>query len=104
MTDANSLVALSYRMNLEEAEATEMHLGMRCLLGINKLEKKGGKQGWEEGQACLGEGVKMTALRGHHPPLSVCFHPLKSFGLRHVQGSTCEDPNVANLPAGLMEE
>ena len=83
MTDANSLVALGYRMNLEEAEATEMHLGMRCLLGINNLEKKGWKQGWEEGQACLGEGVQMTALRGHHPPLSVCFHPLRSFGLRH---------------------
>ena len=103
MTDANSLVALGYRMSPEEAEATEMHLGMRCLLGINNLEKKGRTQGWKEGQACLG-GVQMTALRWHHPPLSVCFHPPRSFGPRHMQGSTCEKSNVANLPAGLMEE
>ena len=63
VTDANSLVALGYRKNPEKLEATERHLGMRCLLGINNLEKKGRKQGWKEGQPCLGEGVQMTVLR-----------------------------------------
>ena len=70
-----------------------------------------GKEGLEAGlggrTSLSGGGGADDSSQGTPSPTQCLFPPTEELWAEtqgSVQGSTCEDPTVANLPAGLMEE